>query len=85
MSNPNTDLETHRVAVVVLLDAQGADLRDAYNVGEAAVQAALDAAGPTITTQTFMGYPRESRLVEVESVSTAFRNGLLDVAPKPAN
>lgn len=78
MSN---QLERHRVAVTVFLEADGLGAGDAHNVAEQAVADALNAAGGTLTTHTYTGLPRTARVVEVMGTGTAFANGLLRVEP----
>lgn len=69
--------ETHRVAVVVFVDAEGVDARDAVNVAEIAL--AQSRVSQVIAPS---GVVRSVRVVDIAEVNRALRAGGLFVTPK---
>lgn len=87
-----TQRTRHRVAVLVLVDAEGEDHRDSQTIGVQVVQEALDRfatytspadgdlpADPDLVTHTYLGQPRTARVVEVTTVGQAIRAGAMAV------
>jgi hypothetical protein len=73
---------TRRVAVTVIVDADGADERDARNVAVLAVENALAAAGEVLTISSApSGIERSARVHAVTDLATALREGVVQLAP----
>lgn len=70
-----------RVAVVVVVDAEGRDTGDRHNNAVNAVAEALDAAGEILSVRLPSGTVRSVRRVEVKTLSSALRDGSLLIAP----
>lgn len=66
--------DKHLIPVVVLVEAEGADQRDAINVACATVETALTNAALVLRAH---GTEYSSRLVAVQELSRAFRDGLV--------
>ena len=68
-----------RVAVVVLVDAEGNTAGDAHTVAEIAVARAVTAADLTVTVPD--GAVRPVEVLDVTTVNAALRTGLLQLVP----
>jgi hypothetical protein len=73
--------QRHRVAVTVLVDAEGADARDAHHVAVTAVEQALGDAGNPIGVPIRPDLTRSARVVDVLTTGEALRSGALVVRP----
>jgi hypothetical protein len=67
------------VAVVVFVDAEGADVLDTHRVAELAVTTAVTSADLTFTAPS--GTVRAVEVVDVSGVSAALRSGALQLIP----
>jgi hypothetical protein len=87
-----TELERHTVAVVVVVEAEGLDARDAHHVGFRAVKTAIDHAADLdrdhgavdpglLVYRTDDGQRRVATVLGVSPLGSAFREGLLRAEP----
>lgn len=78
-------LKQHQVAVVVFLTAEGADAHDSTNVGEMALQQALNAVASNgqLALETRAGV-RAVQVHQVVELGRAARNGLIVPATSPS-
>lgn len=78
-------IQAHPVAVVVFVNAEGADAHDAVNVGELLIAQTLRdvADGGTHLTRNTRPGPRTAEIGQVVELGRAVRNGLIGLRTSP--